>query len=520
MPRKDRSFFLSIAFLVLFLNILPFALAVRAGGDQFVFDGVLLNPIDGHTYLAKMYQGYRGDWRFTLPYTADSGQGAYMNLFYLLLGHLARFTGLSFPLVFSLARILAGLLLLISLFRFFENTLSETRPRRVAFTLAAFGSGIGWMLIPAGTFTADFWVAETYPFLSIYDNPHFPLGLAIILWLLTPTPARSEIAPHAAWGGLIAIAALALSAVSPFGVVVVIVVMAGALIMAGLENLRQRSWQAFFAQPLFSCLLWTVVSGAPMLIYQFWIIRTDPVLSGWDAQNLTPTPPWWDVLVSLSPALLLSLAGWRQAKIDSPSFLLVIWAVLGLLLIVIPFGLQRRFMMGLYVPLAGLAALGIESLTGGKRRRARTLIVALFLLALPTNLVVILAGQAGVQSHDPFLYRTVAEARALDWLAAETPVDSIVLASPEMGLLIPAFSGRQVVYGHPFETVNAEAERQAIFDFFQTMTEFQAHDFVTERGVDYIFVGSREHAVGDLPFTDGLELVFETGEVQIYIVEK
>src|SRR3970282_1263171 len=122
MPRKDRSFFLSIAFLVLFLNILPFALAVRAGGDQFVFDGVLLNPIDGHTYLAKMYQGYRGDWRFTLPYTADSGQGAYMNLFYLLLGHLARFTGLSFPLVFSLARILAGLLLLISLFRFFENT--------------------------------------------------------------------------------------------------------------------------------------------------------------------------------------------------------------------------------------------------------------------------------------------------------------------------------------------------------------------------------------------------------------
>ena len=75
--------------------VLPFVIAALVGGPQRVFVGFLFNPIDGATYLAKMYEGLMGQWRFTLPYTAEPGQGAYLFLFYLFLGHLARWTGLS-----------------------------------------------------------------------------------------------------------------------------------------------------------------------------------------------------------------------------------------------------------------------------------------------------------------------------------------------------------------------------------------------------------------------------------------
>ena len=102
-------------------------------------------------------------------------------MYYLLLGHVARLMHLTLPFTYSLFRILGGYLLLLSLHRFFEATIEDTRPRRVAFALAALGSGLGWTLVPLGEFTADFWVAETYPFLSIYNNPHFPLGLALSL---------------------------------------------------------------------------------------------------------------------------------------------------------------------------------------------------------------------------------------------------------------------------------------------------------------------------------------------------
>ena len=513
---------MGIILLVLLLNTVPFLVAALVGGETYRFDGILLNPLDGHTYLAKMTQGFLGTWKFTLPYTAEPGQGAYLNLFYIFLGHVARLTHLSLPLVFNIARILSGYFLLTTLSRFFDVVIPETRPRRIAFALAALGGGMGWLLIPSGLFTADFWVAETYPFLSIYDNPHFPLGLALMLWLLTPIPVHSGDTPQKPTGRgfWYAIVSLALAVISPFGVVIVIVVLAGWLAVREMASLLKMKWTNFLQSPLLSRLLWVLVGGVPLLIYQFWAIRTDPVLSGWDAQNLTPTPPAWDVFVALSPALLFALLGWRRVARESPVLLLVIWSVLGLILIMIPFGLQRRFLMGLYIPLAGLAASGLESLVRGKPKRIKIATAVLFLLALPTNIVVLLAGQAGVQARDPLLFRTRDEARALEWLVSHTPDDSLVLSPPETGLLIPAFSGRRVIYGHPFETVNAKVERQAVLDFFATMTETQAHRFLSDRDVDYIFMGSRQRNAVEVPFTTGLQLVFTAGDVQIFAAEK
>jgi hypothetical protein len=147
-------------------------------------------------------------------------------------------------------------------------------------------------------------------------------------------------------------------------------------------------------------------------------------------------------------------------------------------------------------------------------------VVALFVLALPTNWIVILAGQEGVRLHDPVLYRTKAETIALNWLASQTSNDALILAAPETGLIIPAFSGRRVIYGHPFETVKAAAEEQIVSDFFQNMSESDAQAFFAERGVDYVFFGPRERALGTPALLTDLELVFETGDVKIFSVEK
>ena len=522
MPRTDRSFFYGITCLVLVLTIVPFLLAAQTGGDAYQFDGILLNPLDGHTYLAKMYQGFRGDWRFTLPYTADPGQGAYLNLFYLFLGHFARLTPLSLTLTFSMARVFASGLLLGALYRFFETTIPETRPRRVAFALSVLGSGMGWLLVPAGEFTADFWVAETYPFLSMYSNPHFPLGLALVLWLLTPASPAAPSEWSKGWGT--AVVALILSIVNPFGIVVAVVVLAGWQGVVGWDALRRNAWEDFFRTSSFTRLMWTVAGGVPMLAYQVWAIRTDPALFGWDIQNLTPTPPWWDLLIAISPAVWLALLSWRKigppfSEGPSSIHLFAVWVVLALILILVPFGLQRRFMMGMYIPLAGLAAYGLETLARGKRTRARVGMVLLFLLALPTNLIVILAGQSGARAHDLLLYRTQAETLALRWLETETPPDALVLAAPETGLIIPAFSGRQVIYGHPFETVRAEEEKQAVTDFFQALSEEEAKNFLLERRIDFIFYGPRERKLGALPVSEGLERVFEARDVEIYRVE-
>lgn len=516
MPRKDRPFFLSISLLVLLLNLMPFLLAAKAGGQDFVFNGFLLNPMDGATYLSKMYMGSRGAWRFALAYTPNAGPGIYLSFgFYLFLGHLARWTGLALPVVFTLARLLSGVALLVALARFFTWLIPESRPRKLAFALAALGSGMGWLLLALGASSSDFWVAETYPFLSIYDNPHFPLGLALVLFLLTIPPYPS----WPKWGPLATCLMFLLGIINPFGVVIIIVVMGGWLLVLSLPLAQRNAWREIFRLPQFTYLFWMGL-GSVSLLYQYWAILTDPVLAGWNAQNITPTPPWWDVLISLSPAVFLALAGLRKTRRDVPSLLMTVWAVIGLLLIFTPFSLQRRFLMGLYVPLAGLAALGVETLARGKRARVRLWGVGLFLLALPTNLIIILAGQAGVKTHPLALYRTQGEAQAFHWLETNTPPDALILAAPDTGLLIPAFTGRQVLYGHPFETVNAPAEEQTVLAFYKTMSPSEAHALLDARGVDYVFFGPREVALDGPPLPDGLISVYDQGSVQIYAVEK
>jgi hypothetical protein len=506
-----------VALLVVFLSItLPFGLAALIGGREHVFIGLLLNPVDGASYLAKMYQGWEGAWRFTLPYTAEPGNGAYLFLFYLFLGHLARWLGLPFILTFHLARLAGAGLLMLALLSFYERVFAG-RPElyRIACWLTLFGSGMGWLILFLGQTPTDFWVAEAYPFLAMYTNPHFSTGLALLLFafILVIDPA---IRFREMW---LVLLGLLLAIVLPFGVVVVLFISAGWLVWTWLET-RRLEWRPVVCLGLL---------GGPFLLYQFWAVQVDPILALWNQQNQTPSPPIWDFLLAFSPALVLALFGLvhlLKLKDQPARRILITWLILGLVLVYFPFSLQRRFMLGFYIPVAALAVFGLDDLRQRLSRgihagRARLLAPALFTLALPTNLLVILIGLAGAVSHAPILYLTRDEARALAWIQDQTPPRALVLTSPEMGSLVPAFTGRRVIYGHPYETVSATQEKQCVQGFYSQLAQVSAStNLLNERRVDYILYGPRERGLGGHLDFSALELVFESGDVQVYAVQE
>jgi hypothetical protein len=515
---RDSWFVIIISLIVLLLVSIPYFLAERASGTDFVFNGFLLNPFDGNTYLAKMYQGWQGNWRFKLPYTADPGEGAYLFLFYLALGHLARLANLPNLVVFHLVRLLGTLFLLLTMWCFFSTLFSTSRPRKFAFALAALGSGMGWLLVVSGALTSDFWVAEAYPFLSSYANPHFPISLSLMLWLLMPSlDNQPQNWRFAIWGGV----SFLLSVISPFGVVVVLMVLGGEFLLRWYQ--KRWSWSSFWR------IFWIALLGLPMMIYDLWAVAVDPILAGWNDQNLTPSPPIWDLLISILPALLLAgvgvwgMAYWRKQgktpdvglpKNWSP---ILIWVGLGLLLMYLPWSLQRRFIIGLYVPLAGLAAIGLEMLAKDRSRRYRFLVTIIFFLAVPTNMIVLLAGFQATRMHDSQIYLSKPEHLALSWIEENTSSDDLVLASPEMGLFVPAYTGRQVIYGHPFETVNADKQEQAVTSFYSgELSETQMQDYLIDQGVDFIFMGPRESALGLISIPNSWELAFRVDGVNIY----
>ena len=472
-----------LAFLILILQAIPYLLAATRWQPEWVFGGFLLNPIDGNTYLAKMQEGWSGGWRYTDLYTAQNSQGAALFLFYVALGHLARLLNLSLLVVFHAARILAGLGLLAVLSKFCDQIFgNDARGADLAFTLASLGSGLGWLAaLGWGSLSGDFWIAEAYPFLSMYANPHFPLGLALLLGLVS-----LDLGPAVRWKGPgMAILGLLLSSIQPFGFA-----LAGFLLAAGLVG---RFWLNRTFRP--GNLLWAMSLGGIFLLYQVWAIQQDPVLSAWNRQNLTPAPPLGDFLLALSPAFLLAFVGcfWAWKRRELTWFMIAAWLVGCSLLVYFPFNLQRRFMTGLYVPAVLLGVAGLVWMEGRWPKARAWMAPVLLILSLLTNLLVLASGVAGGMASktglpNPEIFLSQAEVVAMGWLKTNTPQGAVLLAPVRNGLLIPAWSGRRVVYGHPFETADAEQTKKMVEAFFSgSSSKTEQDDLLRIQSVSYIY---------------------------------
>jgi hypothetical protein len=509
--RRERFLIGAIIILVLAAIAIPYLVAWRNAGENYLFNGFLLNPLDGNSYLAKMHEGWRGDIGFTLPYTAEKGEGAYLFLFYLFLGRIARLFDISLIATFHLARVLSTLLMYLCLYRFFVHTFTQVHMRIFAFLLAAIGSGLGWIALLFGRFTSDFWVAEAYPFLSAFSNPHFSLGMAIVLSLFTFTQDRNS--GLSKW--LIVLLSLLLAILLPFGVVLVLLILAGLVVWEGFPR-----YSGIFRGVVFQRLAWIGLGGIPVLVYDIVVTYQDPFLKIWNSQNLTLSPPLWDLLISLSPLVFLALVGvgTHYKSRERPIRLLITWAILGVVLLYLPWGLQRRFMMGLYIPICALAAAGLGAMARNRRGFALAAIL-ITLLVLPTNLVILLSSAQAIRTHNPQIYLSKAEADALEWIATHTPMDAKILAAPETGLFIPAHTGRRVFYGHPYETVDAAQQKAMVSRFFEgSLSDAEEVELLAK--TDYVFAGPREQQIGGYLPTQNLESIFTANSVRIYRVIK
>ena len=106
---------------------------------------------------------------------------------------MSRWLALPIPLVFHLARVLNGLILLAVVYVFIRQLTEIERERRFILTLVAISAGLGWLAASAGIQSSDLTISESNTFYTLMDNPHFPLSQTLLLLLalsyLPPPPA-------------------------------------------------------------------------------------------------------------------------------------------------------------------------------------------------------------------------------------------------------------------------------------------------------------------------------------------
>jgi hypothetical protein len=241
------------------------------------------------------------------------------------------------------------------------------------------------------------------------------------------------------------------------------------------------------------------------------------VLAQWNAQNVTPSPPLWDAAIAGGVLLLLAIpGGYVVARRQHPrEMVALLWLLVGALALYAPFALQRRLSIGLWLPLAVLAGVGLREVVLPRLRpRLRPVFVAIAGPALVLSNVLVYAATLGaIASRDTAVFATPAEAAALDWLASNGG-RALVAAPPRLGLLIPARTDARVIYGHPFETVPAQAREADLVALFANSVSGPL--WVQPRGVDYVLATVGRPPGWTVPSDWRWPVVFEQDGVVIY----
>jgi hypothetical protein len=489
-----------------------------------VYTGFLTNPEDGHTYLAKMRQGQRGEWRFRLAYTAEPHEGEYIFVYYIALGQLARVLGLRTPgaliWIWHAARAVNCLILLFALYYTVAHWFQDVALRRFAFVLTALGSGLGWLVALFGPTTVDLWVPEGYVWYSLLANPHFPLSIALMLlavvWSITPWGTRRVRPRRLVRLGL---CSLTLGVVLPLGLLTIGAALAAYSLFLWLRR-RRLPWHEIASGGAIA------LTGGPFVLNAYLISVRNPMLALWSAQNLTLSPPLWDYALGYGIVLLLAGAGvWAALRRRRDSdWALVLWAASTGVLLYLPFALQRRLVIGWIVPLGMLATSGWDALKHREGRRARPQRLAargtaVWMVAALTPIFLVSISVAGALGRHPTLFIERDEKEALDWLAdgANASASDLVVAAPETGLFIPAWAGQRVWYGHQFETTHADQRRAQLTALYQD-ADRSLLDQPPPLRAQYVWYGPREAALSEgrwQPDPDW-RIAFQQGTVTLY----
>lgn len=521
------------------LTSVPYLLGAAMSSEARVFGGFVLGVEDMYSYLAKMGEGARGAWLFHIVYTSEPHDGALFFLFHILLGKIAgAVASLSgYPLtetmvvVYHIARVVFGALLLLTVYRFAAMFTSSRAVRRLAFLIVAFSGGFGWLLLLLGqpdwlgSTPVDLILPEGFTFLVLYAFPHIALGRTlllagfVLLWnnshrrdaeiaekICKKLGALGASAVNPIWRWLIpGLCWLAMGLIVPFYVAVAWAVAGAAWLTVTLRR-RAIVWDET-ARTAAACLI-----ASPVVIYSLIVFSANPVMRVWSEQNLILSPHPLHYVVGY--ALVGALAVWGAVHVlrrrDEVTLRLIAWAIVIPPLLYLPFNLQRRLIEGWQAPLAILAALGlvrfllawrrmplVQWLTRFRRYSARGLsrwAIALILLAMvPTHILLMSGGVLAALTRAAPVFRDSGEVQALNWLAARATYDDVVLSSYSTGNYLPARVGARVFIGLGTETARIEQKRALAKQFFDASTSDEWRiQFLRDWRITYVFAGPEE----------------------------
>jgi len=440
---SERKFVVAFALAAAFVAAIPalFALLGTPAGAAYL--GFQYNTDDHMVYSAWMRQATDGRVLFDNRFAVDPQPGLTVHLYYLVLGFLAKLTGIA--LASHIARLGFSVLFVFLAYRLARRLEGEIVTTKLAVGLSVVGGGLGFLVwhtfggvivkpsplsgVMLSRLPTDVWQPEGFVFPSMLTNGLFMVSLCLIVFaFLCFLDARTSWRP--VLPGALALGTL--MNIHSYDVLLVAFVMVGFLVATAVRKQATGAWIGRAA---------LIGAGAvPPALWFVNVLRQDPVFQA-RAATETFSPNFRQVLFGYGLMVLLALAGLAMreegdrkrrlagvglvvllygglfvaaAQHLTPSYfvslpawigifavalvavalladenpawnLLTSWAVIGMVAIYFPGLFQRKLAMGLSVPWAILAAFGLHAMLRRQERSSRNLVLALGMILLAAS---------------------------------------------------------------------------------------------------------------------------------------
>ena len=516
------------------LALFPFiwVLLVDVSGSGWQFMGALHHYGDGAAHLARVQQGVEGAVLVRYLHTPEAHSGLLVDSLYALLGQVARLTSLDSIAIFHAARVGAAMFMYLAIYQLAATIWMRIRTRRIFFVFVSIATGFGWLMTPLFD-TQDYLdvsAPQMSPFFSSLANVHLPLTIAFLAMLATMMmvvfrPGHT-IVPRLDNGTvLIFIIGLLLALVYPAGLFPLLVAMVFSIAVEIWQDRRLNSRYLRW-------MLWVFVPTLPLLVY-YAIAFDFSVVAGaiWE-QIVSVSPPSPIALVlSLGLPLLIALPGIFRGitKLEQDGDRFMIGWLLGMVaLLYLPIP-GNQSLVAIMIPIGYFATRSIEDVwfTYISRRWRMKVMVGIVPIIAATNLFVLLLPLRPISSQNldeaSGLLLENDYAVAFAWLERFASDGDVVLAAPNTSLWLPGWTGKQVVYGHPRETAQADTKRRAVLNWYngsdeecESLLSGILHVPSAEYEVRYVIIGPQELHLGRTACGDWLTRQRQFGRVSVY----
>lgn len=483
---------------------------------------------DYYWYLSLMRQGWEGNILVTSRFTSESFPPVLVNTFFPLMGLAAHGMNLSLPVMYTLARIVGGTLLLFFSWMHIRNgsTFGAGRSqaiRVVVMALVVIGAPVFRIADGQIIQWGEFWTGFD-PILRISWLPHHTLAnVAFITILLLISGFLQQKPLHL---GRKAAALLALSFLSVWLNPGVAIVLAGSMgIAAVLSVFTWRQW----ILPVIVVITGMLIAAGGLLFVQNSVFPWT-AFRDWETHVFYPVDVinYLGILGVTGIGALLSLpVVWTRKSFMwnvIAGWFLVPFIGLGVFQFILPISNGRYLQGATYIPAALLTGAGIEYVLGrlsSQKWRQAVTVTCLLLVAvvtLPSFLSSVVRQVRYV--HENAVNTTVNVPRdlmeGLRWIDHHGRPEDVVFSLNSHSLLVPAFTGMRVVWGHPTFTYRISDKEFGSWNVLAGGDVNAARVFLHDERVRYVVMHSPAPWFDEYIKSIGYTVSFSEGETTVW----